>query len=233
MSPLEKASATDEQLWQAAIAGSTDAWGDLFLRHQRAVYDYCFRRTASRSAAEDLTSAVFLEAWKLRNRAQLYGDSALPWLYGIATMLTRNHDRTLRRYRGALQRVAATDAVPDPAGDVADRIDAQRAVERIRALFSRVPERDREVLELAALGTLSVAEIATALGIAPGTVKSRLSRARARLAVLLAQDPDTGATPDPGRGSAAAGPGATAAAWRPSPVSAPPIPAGPKRSGAL
>ena len=205
MSETERSS--DEELWQAAIAGSTDAWGDLFLRHQKAVHDYCYRRTANRGAAEDLTSTVFLEAWRLRTEVRLYGHSALPWLYGLATMLTRNHERTLRRYRGALRRIPPADAVPDPAPEIAARIDAQRQVEHIRALFGSIPQQDREVLELAALGTLSVAEIATALAIAPGTVKSRLSRARGRLAELLARNP--------------------------APRTRTPIPAGPKRSGAL
>lgn len=180
---------TDEQLWRLAIADSADAWGALFLRHQQAVYHYCFRRTASHSAAEDLTSAVFLDAWRLRGRVRLYGQSALPWLYGIATMLTRNHERALRRHRAALRRIDPTVSVPDPTTEIADRIDAQHAVARIRSLLSRLPQRDREVLELAALGTLSIAEIGVALGITPGTVKSRLSRARARLATLLAEHP--------------------------------------------
>jgi RNA polymerase sigma-70 factor (ECF subfamily) len=219
----ERERSSDEELWQAAIAGSADSWGDLFLRHQEAVYHYCFRRTADRGAAEDLTSAVFLEAWKLRSRVRLYGDSALPWLYGIATMLTRNHERTLRRYRGALRSLDPADAVavPDPAAEIADRIDAQRQAEYLRSLVRQLPERDREVLELAALGTLSVAEIATALGVAPGTVKSRLSRARARLAELLAQNP------------ASSGPRTAPAATPGRALPTPRIPAGSKRSGAL
>jgi RNA polymerase sigma factor (sigma-70 family) len=219
----EREWSSDEKLWQAAIAGSTDAWGDLFLRHQEAVHHYCYRRTADRGAAEDLTSAVFLEAWKLRGQVRLYGDSALPWLYGIATMLTRNHERTLRRYRSALRSLDPADAVaePDPATEIAARIDAQRQVEQLRSLVEALPQRDREVLELAALGTLSVAAIATALGIAPGTVKSRLSRARARLTEQLAKDPAS----SPPRAAAAATPGRTVPATR--------IPAGSKQSGAL
>jgi DNA-directed RNA polymerase specialized sigma24 family protein len=69
---------TDEQLWQSAVAGSADARRAPFLRHQQAVYTHCFRRTASHGAAEDLTSAVFLEAWKPRSQVQLYGHGEPP-----------------------------------------------------------------------------------------------------------------------------------------------------------
>jgi RNA polymerase sigma-70 factor, ECF subfamily len=55
-------------------------FGRLFERHGRAVYNYCFRRTADWSAAEDLTSVVFLEAWRRRKDLRLDGDSLLPWL---------------------------------------------------------------------------------------------------------------------------------------------------------
>ena len=171
----------DEAVWCAAVGGSADAWDQLFVRHHRAVYNYCFRRTASWSTAEDLTSAVFLEAWRRRTEVRPQGATALPWLYGIATMLTRNHHRTLRRQRAALDRVPLPEPGLDPAEDVAARVDAEREMGLVRAAMRRLSRRDREVLELAMTGRLSHAEIAVALGIAPGTVKSRLSRARQRL----------------------------------------------------
>jgi|GEM_PF-4574216 len=101
---------TDVDLWSSAIGGSADAWGEIFLRHNRAIYNFCFRRTGQWSVAEDLTSAVFLEAWRRRLDTKPDAGSAMPWLYGIATMLTSNHHRALRRYRSALQRIPPPQA---------------------------------------------------------------------------------------------------------------------------
>src|SRR5690606_11322289 len=55
---------TDGDLWQKAAKGDPSAFGALFERHADAVYNHCFRRTGSWEAAEDLTSVVFLEAWR-------------------------------------------------------------------------------------------------------------------------------------------------------------------------
>ena len=180
---------TDERVWHEALAGSPEAWGELFLRHGKAIYAYCYRRTGERGAAEDLASAVFLEAWKLRARAEASAANALPWLYGIATMLSRNHHRTLRRYSAALERMGPPEAVPepDPALEVAQRVDAQRRLRHVRTLLDSLAQADRDVLELAAAGTLGIAEIAEALDVPVGTAKSRLSRARRRLNDLLAR----------------------------------------------
>jgi RNA polymerase sigma-70 factor (ECF subfamily) len=178
---LSSGEPSDEDLWRDALEGSADAWDALFVRYHRAIYNFCFRRTGLWSAAEDLTSAVFLEAWRRRTQIRPQVASALPWLYGIATMLTRNHHRTLRRYRDALDRIPLPESAGDPAEEVAARVDAERQVARLRVALRQLPRQDRDVLELAATGQLSHAEIAAALGIPIGTVKSRLSRARQRL----------------------------------------------------
>ncbi|BAS12103.1 hypothetical protein AHiyo8_04060 [Arthrobacter sp. Hiyo8] len=65
-------SVSDQVLWDRSVAGDADAFGELFVRHRDAVYNYCFRRTASWDAAEDLTSAVFLEVWR--------ADDSWPWI---------------------------------------------------------------------------------------------------------------------------------------------------------
>jgi RNA polymerase sigma-70 factor (ECF subfamily) len=179
-----------DRVWLDALEGSPEAWGELFTRHGPAIYAYCYRRTEERSAAEDLTSTVFLEAWKVRTSAGAKAAGALPWLYGIATMLSRNHQRTLRRYSAALERMGPTAGAlpePDPAAEVAERIDAQRHLRRVRTLLDTLHQNDRDVLELAAVGTLGIAEIAAALDIPVGTAKSRLARARRRLNDLLAR----------------------------------------------
>jgi len=68
----------DEVLWHRATKHEGKAFGELYERHANAVYYHCFRRTASWSLAEDVTSAVFLEAWRRRNEVRLYGDSIRP-----------------------------------------------------------------------------------------------------------------------------------------------------------
>jgi DNA-directed RNA polymerase specialized sigma24 family protein len=76
-------------LWARSRLGDTDAFGLLFERHARAIYNYCFRRTGDWAVAEDLLSVVFLEAWRRRNK-DLPEGKVLPWLFGIATNVVRN-----------------------------------------------------------------------------------------------------------------------------------------------
>ena len=179
------ATAPPDPLWASALCGSPEAWGELFLRHSRAIYNFCFRQTGSWTEAEDLTSAVFLVGWRRRGDAYLTGGSGLPWLYGIAAMLTRNHHRTLRRYHAALARVPPPEPAPDVADEAIARVDAERWLQRFRSATHQLRRRDREVLALAVTGEFTYAEIAAALGVPVGTVKSRLARARQRLAVHL------------------------------------------------
>jgi hypothetical protein len=75
----------DATLWERAAAGDGEAFGQLFDRHSRAVYNHCFRLTASWSTAEDLTSATFLLAWRQRDRMVLANASLRPWLLAVAT----------------------------------------------------------------------------------------------------------------------------------------------------
>lgn len=109
-------SATDRQLWRRATAGDADAFGTLFDRHAKTIYNYCFRRTADWSTAEDLTATVFLEAWRRRQQVRLVDDSLLPWLYVVGANLIRNRRRRLHRQREALvrlprDRAAASDEI--------------------------------------------------------------------------------------------------------------------------
>ena len=97
--------ATDAELWERAMEGEPEAFGILFERHARPVYNYLFRRTADWSLAEDLTSVVFLEAWRRRRDVRLQHDLALPWLLGVATNVLRNRRRSQWRYRAALERM--------------------------------------------------------------------------------------------------------------------------------
>jgi RNA polymerase sigma-70 factor (ECF subfamily) len=155
----------------------------LFKRHARAIYNYCFRSVGDWAAAEDLLSAVFLEAWRRRDK-ELVGENVLPWLYGIASNLIRNQRRSQRRFAAALLRLPAPRPEADFVGTSEDRLDDERRMREALDLLSQVPEREREVFVLCAWMELSYEDVAVALDIPIGTVRSRLSRARARLREL-------------------------------------------------
>jgi RNA polymerase sigma-70 factor (ECF subfamily) len=171
----------DAELWGRAQDGDERAFGELFDRHSRTVYNYCFRRTADWSVAEDLTSVVFMETWRRRARVRLSADSLLPWLYGVATNVLHNHRRSLRRHRAALERVRALPAAPNDAAAAGARLEAERQMREVLDSVRKLPRGDQEILALCVWEGLAYAEAATALGIPVGTVRSRLARARKRL----------------------------------------------------
>jgi RNA polymerase sigma factor (sigma-70 family) len=182
----------DAVLWQRATAGDHDAFGELFDRYAGAVYTYLFRRLGDWSEAEDLTSAVFLQAWRRRSDVVFDRDSALPWLFGVANGLLRNATRARQRHAALLARVR--DRAPEPASAAADhadavaeRLDSQQTMAELRAAIARLPRGEREVIELCVWADLDQAAAAVALGVRPGTVKSRLHRARRSLAAELRQ----------------------------------------------
>lgn len=180
----EQAVAPDNSvLWSRSRAGDADAFGLLFERHARTIYNYCFRRVGDWTAAEDLVSIVFLEAWRRRGKSLPPGKE-LPWLLGIAINVVRNRRRSERRYAAALSRVAPPRAEPDFTGESDGRLDDERRMQRALVLLARVPQREQDAFVLCAWLELSYEDAALALGIPVGTVRSRLSRARARLREL-------------------------------------------------
>lgn len=174
----------DNELWRRAAAGEPEAFGLLYDRHARAIYNYLFRRCGDWSVAEDLTSVVFLEAYRRRREARIAEGKVLPWLYGVATNVIRNQRRSLRRYSDALKRLPPPDPELGVAGLAADRIDAEREMRRVLAVLEQLPESDKDVLSLCLWSELSYEDAAWALGVPVGTVRSRLSRARARIVEL-------------------------------------------------
>jgi RNA polymerase sigma factor (sigma-70 family) len=180
--------ATDLELWGRAVDGEPDAFGVLFERHARAVYNFLFRRTADWALAEDLTSVVFLEAWRRREDVRLDGGVALPWLLGVATNVLRNRRRSQWRHRAALQRVPR-ERDDGFAEDANERLDDERRMRFVLRSVAKLPRHEQEVLALCGWAELSYEEAAVALDVPVGTVRSRLSRARARMRELT---PETG-----------------------------------------
>ncbi|WP_405922081.1 RNA polymerase sigma factor [Streptomyces sp. NBC_00122] len=166
-------------------SGDPDAFAELFDSYARAVYNHAFRMTGDWAVAEDVMSATFMEAWRLRATVDPEGGSLRPWLLGVATNLARNHCRGNRRYRAAAAAAAAAAAsVPDHADEVAGRLDDRRRIAVTLAQLSALRRPEREVLLLCLWEGLEYADAAHALGIPVGTVRSRLSRARTKLRAL-------------------------------------------------
>jgi RNA polymerase sigma-70 factor, ECF subfamily len=187
---------TDTLLWERIRSGDADAFGDLYERHVRSVQSYCLWRTADLQLAEDATATVFLEAWRKRKRISLSTDSAVPLLLGVATNVLRQHRRGRRRHAAALDRMREATP-PGPSGhedEAIARLDAMRQLRDASAAVRALPRREREVLALIAWADLTYEEVAVALDIPIGTVRSRLARARARLGEAF---PDTLPTSTP------------------------------------
>jgi RNA polymerase sigma-70 factor (ECF subfamily) len=179
--------ASDRELWARAVGGDADSFGLLFERHGRAVYNFAFRRTANWAAAEDAASEVFLVAWR-RRREVAFSDesgSVLPWLLGVATNYLRNDRRRRARASAGLARLDAGETQPDFSSDVVGRLGDEAQMAEVLQLLDALPEHEREVLGLCAWSALDYRDAALALAVPVGTVRSRLSRARAHLRELL------------------------------------------------
>jgi RNA polymerase sigma-70 factor (ECF subfamily) len=179
---------TDAQLWREAATGNQRAFAELFERHVEAVWNHGYRLTGSWSRAEDLASTTFLTAWRKRDQVTLIHDSALPWLYAVCANLARSEYRSSTRFLRAIRRVPVVEAVDDHADRVAGRIDDDRRLRDVLGVIAHLPRAEREAVELCLLGQVSTEDAATLLGIAEVSIRSRISRARARIRTLL-EDP--------------------------------------------
>ncbi|MBC9718660.1 RNA polymerase sigma factor [Streptomyces sp. TRM66268-LWL] len=175
----------DTNLRAGVRAGDEAAFGRLFDAYSRSVYNHGYRLTGDWTAADDIVSLTFLEAWRLRDRLDEDGGSLRPWLLGIATNVARNTRRAARRHAAAVERLPPPEPVVDFADEIAGRLDDSAYLAGVRAAVARLRRAEREVLALCVWGELDYAAAAEALGIPVGTVRSRLSRARTKLAKAL------------------------------------------------
>ena len=176
------ASLDDRALVDACIAGRPGAFDALMERHQRAVYQLCYRFARTRDDAADLAQEVFLRAF--RGLRRFRGESALgTWLYRIGVNVCLN--RVAARHAtevplDAAPPLAATGTDPDAA-----LVQARRRA-RVRAAVARLPRKQRATLVLRVYHDLSHQEVAEALGTTVGAVKANLFHALGNLRRMLA-----------------------------------------------
>lgn len=172
--------AEERALVAAAARGSKVAFEQLYRLHVAKVYGLCLRMTANVATAEDCTQEAFVQAWKslpaFEQRSR-FGT----WLYRIAVNAALAQGRRRRESLGdeASAEELAADALADPA--IAD----DALLNDLEAGIARLPEGARQVLVLAGLYGYSHEETASMLGIAVGTCKAQLHRARRILSARL------------------------------------------------
>jgi RNA polymerase sigma factor (sigma-70 family) len=180
----------------AVAAGSSDAqliersatcpedFALIFDRHAASIHGY-LRRRIGIPAADDLLAETFLVAFERRARYDLAVADARPWLFGIATNLMRRFARGEARAYRALARTGVDQVALSIEDEVVGRVDADAARRGLAAALAKLSRGDRDAILLYAWAELSYEQIADALGIPAGTVRSRLHRARRQLRAAL------------------------------------------------
>jgi RNA polymerase sigma-70 factor (ECF subfamily) len=183
---------TDSELIAASWT-DPQQFAQIFQRHLTAIYAFTVRAVGP-SQGPDLAAETFVRALAIRRRfdTEMYSN-ARPWLLGIAANLIAGHLRSRAREYRAVGRLSS---VAEPAFDeeAVNRVQAESIAPALRRALGSLRQEEVEVVSLFALEGLSYKEIAVALGIAEGTVRSRLSRARTRLRNLLADPGEIGPT---------------------------------------
>ncbi len=184
---------TDRELADGVVRGDEDAFALLFDRYERELRDHVRRIVRDSSAADDLSQEVFLRLWK--RAEQWAGQGTIhPWLKRIATNLSLNYLRSLKRRREQpfeppaplndeedenLVPAWMVDTVSLGPDEMLERTEQKRLLQRF---ISELSEEKQEVFRLVHDAQLETSEVAERLGIPEGTVKSRMHHARRQIA---------------------------------------------------
>ncbi len=178
---LNKPEMTDEADWIVrAQRSDARAFESLYRMHIDKVYGLCLRMTGNVSEAEDCAQEAFIQAWNKLDRFR--GDSAFStWLHRIAVNSVLGRMRKSKREQDRIQLAGAAAVSPASVADTGDLRDLSDAVDKL-------PEGARHVFVLYAVYGYSHDEAGNMLGIAPGTSKAQLHRARRLLAQQLEKE---------------------------------------------
>lgn len=177
---------TDEALLAACAVGDTSALGALFDRFNNDVYRFLTRRLPNQTAdVDDLVQTTFLTAFRSAHGFRR-GAKVRTWLLGVSVNVLRHHLRAQGRRENLVSAVSAAPAMAHslPADDLADR---NKLMARVSLALRALPEDLHVVFVLCDLEQIAGTEVATALGVPPGTVWRRLHDARRRLREYLAK----------------------------------------------
>ncbi len=182
----------DVQLVRRCLGGDAAAWETIVRTHTRRVYNLCYRFTARREEAEDLTQEVFLRVFRTLASYDANQGALGVWLHRVARNLLIDHYRATRRQK---QEVSLEDTLPfleqkESAAPRPDHLFARHELgETMQQALLRLSPELREAVILRDLQELDYREIARVLDVPEGTVKSRINRGRSELARLLKRLP--------------------------------------------
>ena len=175
---------------QKVLAGDANAFEDLVRAHEKTVYNLALRTLGNAQDAEDVTQEAFLKAY--RSLSSFRGDSKFSvWLYRIVSNLCLDQLRARKRKPTQSMTVENEDGeedileIPDEQFSPEKLLDRKLTRESVRRGLAALPDDAREILLLREIGGRSYDEIAEALDLDIGTVKSRIFRARKKLCALL------------------------------------------------
>jgi RNA polymerase sigma-70 factor (ECF subfamily) len=172
----------DLGLLQAMADGDSRALDTLYAHHGPHLLAYLIGQLEQRALAEEVLQDVMLAAWE--GAARFRGESQVrTWLLGIARYRAANARRRHMLLHAPLDERLGADEPRPP--EIVEQQEAKGAIQRA---LGQLPREQRETLELVFFHELSGSEVAEVMGVAPGTVKSRLHRAKAALRQLLGKE---------------------------------------------
>lgn len=181
---------TDQQLLELALGGDSEAFGQLVRRYQDQLFNSIRHVVGSHADAEDIVQDAFVQAYRklatFRQHCAFY-----TWLYRIALNLVYTHGRR-QRIRAKLshaQPISEFDS-SDPQGTPADQLAQRERAQQIGAALQALSDEHRTILVMRGVEGFDYETIAELLAVSPGTVRSRLHRARIQLREKLSHTAD-------------------------------------------
>jgi RNA polymerase sigma-70 factor (ECF subfamily) len=180
--PEAAATASDAELLARVAGRDREAFEVLYNRYVRSIFGLALRRLRDRERAEDAVQETFAAIWRSASSYKPERGPAAPWLYAIA------RNAVVDRFRGHLEPTGEVPELVSGEPGPPDRAEASYVSWRVHRALEELPDREREVVELAYWSGLSQSEVAEFLHIPLGTVKTRTRSALAKLADVLEGD---------------------------------------------
>jgi RNA polymerase sigma factor (sigma-70 family) len=183
---FEVGSPNDEAAnWAASLENDGNAFAAIFDLHRDRVYYHALRMTTNIHDAEDVVAAAFFELWRLRKSVRVVDGSVLPWLLVTTTNLSRNLTRGVRRYRVLIASLPRATEVRSAEDVALEKIDEIRLATNVREAIKTLAPEDAALIALTTFENYTSSQVGAALGISDGAARTRLHRARTRLAASL------------------------------------------------